>query len=132
MESLERNHTERNAETGCANRWSSYTTGLIIMAVGVIFLLRNFGVDFRFFELDNWWAFFIFIGAVHPLQRAIAAYRRSGQFSAEVLHSTATVIAICTVALMFILELDWGKWWPLFMIIGGLYTIAGRRERERS
>jgi hypothetical protein len=30
---------------------------------------------------------------------------------------------------MFLLELDWGTWWPLFVILGGLFALAPHPRR---
>ena len=31
---------------------------------------------------------------------------------------------------MFLFSLDWGVWWPLFVILGGLYTLVPHRRRR--
>lgn len=106
--------------------WSGIAAGVIIIALGVFFLFYNFGVRLPFMATHNWWAFFILIGAIGPLGQAIAYYRSHGKIDSSVLHSLTSVAAIVTVALMFLLELRWDHWWPLFLIYGGLWTIFRR------
>lgn len=106
--------------------WSGVAAGIFIVAVGVFFLFYNFGVRLPFMRAHNWWAFFILIGAVGPLGQAIAYYRVSRKVDSNVLHALTSAAAIVTVALMFLLDLRWDHWWPLFVIYGGFWTIFRR------
>jgi hypothetical protein len=47
-----------------------------------------------------------------------------------VLRSLLTAAVIVMVALMFILELSWQRWWPLFVIYGGLWMLVGSSRRN--
>lgn len=104
---------------------------LLVIAVGVFFLLGNFGVDFAFFNFYNWWAWFILLAAIAPLSHALQRYRQVGTFDGVVLHSLLSATAIVMVSLMFILELSWARWWPLFVIYGGLCMLT-RGHKARS
>ena len=110
---------------------SRIVPALVVIAIGVFFLLGNFGFDVPFFDGANWWAWFILIGAVGPLLYAMERYRNTGTADAEVLHSLLTAAAIVMVALMFILQLSWAQWWPLFMIYGGLCMLVRGPRRRR-
>lgn len=110
--------------------WSGFTTGLVVIAVGVAFLLWNFDVRLPFMRYRNWWALFILIGAVGPLSYALHRYREKQRFDGGVLHSLISSAAIIVVALMFLLNLDWTLWWPVFIIIGGLYMLANHWNRD--
>ncbi|HKV97500.1 MAG TPA: hypothetical protein VJR90_08445 [Gammaproteobacteria bacterium] len=110
--------------------WSGLTTGLVVIAVGVAFLLWNFDVRLPFMRYRNWWALFILIGAVGPLSYALHRYREKRRFDGGVLHSLISAAAIIVVALMFLLNLDWTLWWPVFIIIGGLYMLANHWNRD--
>ncbi len=102
---------------------------LLVIGVGVFFLLDNFGFEFPFPYFHNWWAWFILIAAISPLSIAIRRYRRTGTVDAVVLQSLLSAAAILIVALMFILELSWARWWPIFVIYGGLcMLVRGRRS----
>ncbi len=97
---------------------------LLVIAVGVFFLLGNFGVDLGFLDFHNWWAWFILLAAIAPLSQALQRYRRVGTFDGVVLRSLLSATAIAMVALMFILELSWARWWPIFVIYGGLCMLT--------
>ncbi|HET9834818.1 MAG TPA: hypothetical protein VFP88_00520 [Rhodanobacteraceae bacterium] len=103
---------------------------LFVIALGVLFLLRNLGYGFDFFEFHNWWAWLILVAAVAPLSRAIELYRASGRVDGLVIHHLFVAGAVATVAVLFLLDLDWGRWWPLFVILGGLSMLA-RGDRPR-
>lgn len=113
--------------------WGGLTMGLVIVIIGFVFLLRNLGVPLPFIGLHNWWALFILAAAVPMLVQAADRYRRAGRVDRLVLHALLSAAAVILVAVMFLLDLDWAKWWPLFVIYGGVWTMAGvgRRRRDR-
>lgn len=104
---------------------------LFVIALGVLFLLRNLGYAFDFFEFHNWWAWLILIASVAPLTRAYESYRATGKLDGVVVHHLFVAGAIIVVAVLFLLDLDWGRWWPLFVILGGLSMLA-RGDRPRT
>ncbi|HEX5340239.1 MAG TPA: DUF5668 domain-containing protein [Gammaproteobacteria bacterium] len=108
----------------------SFAAGLVVIAIGVFFLLNNFGINFGFMEYHNWWALFILVGAAGPLTYAVQRYRTQHKVDGVVLHSLVSGIAVITVALVFLLDLDWGLWWPLFIIYGGLFILANNWKRD--
>lgn len=114
--------------------WSSgrIVPALVVIAIGAFFLLRNLGIDIPFFDFANWWAWLILAAAVVPLLRAVERYRRVGGVDGDVLQSLLTCAVIVLVALMFILGLSWGRWWPLFVIYGGLCMLVRSPHRDRS
>ena len=121
----------KDPELNAAYRhWSGLTTGLVVIAIGIAFLLWNFGVRLPFMHYRNWWALFILIGAVGPLSYALHRYREKRKFDAVMLHSLISASAIVMVALIFLLNLDWTRWWPVFIIIGGLYMLANHWRRD--
>lgn len=95
-----------------------------IIAIGVIFLLNNLGYRLDFLERGNGWAWFILAAALAPLTRAYKAYRTRGRIDGDVVHYLLGAGAMTLVALMFLLNLDWGVWWPLFVILGGLFMLV--------
>jgi hypothetical protein len=110
--------------------WSRAAMGLVVVAVGVVFLLRNFGIPLPFMQLHNWWALFILLGAVPSLGYAIQRYRAVGKVDGRVLHSLLSAAVVIMVALFFLLDLSWELWWPLFVIYGGLWMLVkdGRKR----
>lgn len=110
--------------------WGGATTGIVVILVGIAFLLWNFNVRLPFMRYQNWWAFFILIGALGPLFYAARRYREVQKFDGRILHALVSAAAIILVALMFLLNLDWSLWWPLFVIIGGCYMLANNWRRS--
>ncbi|HEX7348455.1 MAG TPA: hypothetical protein VF264_02235 [Rhodanobacteraceae bacterium] len=100
-----------------------------VIALGAFFLAGNLGYEFAFFRLSNWWAWFILLGACAPLTCAWEAYRKRGGFDASVAYYLLAATSVALVAVMFIARLDWSVWWPLFIILGGLYTLVPHRHR---
>lgn len=119
-----------NESPNPSNRRSSsgLVTGLVVIAIGVYFLLRNLGVELPFLYMHNWWALFILIAAIGPLTQAIQAWRASGRIDAVVARHGLTTVIIVTIALMLLLDVRWDRWWPVFVIYGGLWMLI----RERS
>ena len=97
---------------------------VVVITIGVIFLARNLGVEIPFLDITNWWAWFILAAAVAPIYRAYETWRGRGRVDAEVIHSLLSGAAIALVAVMFLLGLDWKIWWPLFVILGGLFSLV--------
>lgn len=104
---------------------------LAVIAVGVIFLMSNLGVKIPFLDSTNWWAWLILVGAFGPLTRAYDVYRARGKIDAEAAYSLLVAGAIALVAVMFLLGLDWQVWWPLFVILGGLFALVRQPYRRR-
>ncbi|QEE24463.1 hypothetical protein CS053_08100 [Rhodanobacter glycinis] len=123
-------------ESESVHRYHHYRVipALLVIALGVFFLLGNLGIDFPFFTWTHWWAWFILLGAAWPLSDAWARYRRLGKVDSLVLRELLTTAVIAMVALMFILQLSWQQWWPIFVIYGGLCMLVRdprRRDRVR-
>lgn len=113
--------------------WSRAAMGLVVIVVGVVFLLRNFGISLPFMQLHNWWAFFILVGAVPSLALAFQRYKSVGRADARVLHNLLSALAVIMVAMFFLLELSWELWWPLFVVYGGLWMLVkGSGDRPDS
>jgi len=109
---------------------------LLVVALGLIFLCGNLGVQLPFLNWTNWWAWFILAGAAWPLSEAWGRYRATGTLDGAVAQPLLSALAIVIVAAIFILGLSWGTWWPLFVIYGGLCMLVRdpqhrRRDRAR-
>lgn len=103
----------RTRSKGSSGAW---IPGLIFIALGVFFLLRNY-TDF---ELENWWALFILIPAFGALGNFWRSYRSDGRMTGEATGSLIGALLLGTVAAIFLLGLSWGMMWPVFLIIAGL------------
>ena len=93
--------------------------GLALILMGGLFLLQNFSA----FHLNNWWAVFILIPAVGSFSTAWRHYRDSGRFNARARNSLFGGMILGLVALLFLLNLDIGHWWPIFLVLAGLGMI---------
>lgn len=105
----------------------NWPLGLAIVVIGGLLLARNLGFELFFLDFHNWWAFFILLAALGPLQQAFSFYRKEGM-GAAVANSLVSAGAIIFIALMFLLDLSFGTWWPLFVVIGGLYIMTSRNR----
>ena len=112
--------------------WGGVGGGLVVILIGVVFLLRNLGIPLPFAGLHNGWALFIVLGAVPLLVQAAEGYRQARRVTPAVLHSLLSAAAVLLVAMFFLADLDWGIWWPLWLIYGGLWAIVGAGKRRDS
>lgn len=100
--------------------------GVVLILLGGIFLLQNTGMIESF---DNWWALFILIPAVGSFVNAWRLYQQADNQWAPAATGALTGGLILTgIAAMFLFGLDLGKWWPLFLIAGGIATLLGARQ----
>ncbi|MEO7065649.1 MAG: hypothetical protein ABI114_01960 [Rhodanobacter sp.] len=119
-----------NDPTNARSSRSRVIPALLVIAIGAFFLLDNLAINLPFFDIENWWAWIILFAAALPLADAARRYRSVGRVDGEVAHSLLSATAIVMVALMFILELSWHVWWPVFVIYGGLcMLVRGPRRR---
>jgi hypothetical protein len=65
------------------------------------------------------------LAAIGPLQHAFSTFYREG-FNSAVANSLVSAGAIVFVALIFLLDLSFTVWWPVFVIIGGLFMVTSR------
>ena len=102
--------------------------GIIIVAIGIIFLLGNFGLNLPL--PHRWWAIFILLPAAGALVTAARFFRADGGFSSRVAGAATGGVLMLAVALILFLNLDWGMFWPVLLIIVGLgVVIRGYRPR---
>lgn len=122
--------TEPSNTSPSTFRWRLFPA-VAIIAIGILFLANNLGYNLTWFDHGNWWAVIILLAAFAPLTRAYEVYRARGRVDAEAAYCLLCAGSIVLVACMFLLNLDWGVWWPLFVILGGLYTLVPYRRRCR-
>jgi len=101
--------------------------GVVLIGIGIIFLLRNFNL----LQLDfKWWALFILIPAVGAFAAAWNTYRQSGNFNRKVRSGIVGGLTLVIVAAIFLLSLDWGKVWPVFIILAGVGALFMANAEE--
>jgi len=104
---------------------------IAIIAIGVLFLANNLGYNLTFLDHGNWWAVIILLAAFAPLTHAYERYRAVDKVDAEAMYSMLSAAGVVLVGVLFLFQLDWGTWWPLFVILGGLFTLIPQRHRHR-
>jgi hypothetical protein len=100
----------------------------VLIALGVIFLLQQVG-DFSF---DNWWALFILIPVLSAFASAFGIWRKAGRFTFAVWSTIYGGLFPLLVAVIFMFNLDWGDYWPLFVVLGGFGMLVGGLPFQRA
>ena len=103
-----------------------WVTGLLLIALGLIFLLLNAGLVP---STGNWWALLILLPALLLVVTAWRQYRADGALTRRVAGTLSGALFPLTVALMFLLDLDWGRLWPVFVILPGLSMLLRGHAR---
>jgi hypothetical protein len=93
--------------------------GLVLIVLGIIFFAQQIGN----FEFTNWWAVFILIPAFSAFGSSFRMWQRDGRFHFGVWSAFYGGLFPLMVALMFFFNLDWGKYWPVFVILPGFGTM---------
>jgi hypothetical protein len=106
----------------------AWIAGGVLILVGVVFLLTNVaGVS-----LDNWWALFILIPAIGSLWTAVSMYLKNDrQITAASTGPLIGGVALLAVTAIFLFNLDWGRVWPVFLIIAGAAVLLGVVRKRR-
>jgi hypothetical protein len=109
--------SERNdtSPAGRGRTFGSIRGALILIGLGIIFLLQQIGG----FHLRNWWALFILIPVVGAFESAARIARSAGRLNYAAWSAFYGGLFPLLVALMFLFELNWATYWPLFLILPG-------------
>lgn len=102
--------------------------GAILILVGVVLLVGQLTQ----FQLQNWWALFIFIPAFGSLANAWSELKYYKQLTSSARGSLVAGIFLTCLALIFLLQLDLGRWWPLLVIVAGVAMLLAAVGREKS
>jgi len=95
---------------------NGWILGLVLIALGGLFLLRNAGVPV---PVGNWWALFILIPAIGAFLNARELYLQNGQVTLGVVALITGGLLPLTIALIFLFEADFGALWPVLMVMIG-------------
>lgn len=118
MDEAQADYTDETAVKPRNNNWIA---GVVLIAVGIIFLFSNV----TNFYIQNWWALFILIPAFINFGRAWQVYQAEGRFTKSARGSLTGGIILSLIAAAFLFTLDWGLVWPMFLIIGGIAALLG-------
>ena len=89
--------------------------GVVLIVLGFIFLAQQFGN----FNFENWWALFILMPALSAFGSAYGIWRKAGRINFAVWSTFYGGLFPLLVALIFLFDLEWGDYWPLFVILPG-------------
>lgn len=95
--------------------------GVILILIGGLFLLRNL----TGYELENWWALFILFPALGNFWGAYESYRQAGSFNRSARSQVFWGLFFTLLSASFLLGIDFGVIWPVFLILGGLGMLLG-------
>ena len=99
------------------NERGGWIFGLVLIAVGGIFLLQNAGLPLL---VGNWWALFILIPAVAAFGAAWNIYRQTGRLTSQAIELATGGLVPLTIAVIFLFNFNFGYAWPvLLLVIGG-------------
>jgi len=100
---------------------SSFWFPLILIFLGIFLLLQQVSD----LTLDNWWALFILIPTLSAFGSAVKLWQRDGRFTFTVWSTFYGGLFPMLVALIFLFDLDWEDYWPLFVILAGFGMMIG-------
>jgi hypothetical protein len=119
----ERPRDPQGRQWGTGGQW---IVGLVLVIVGVVLLLQTYGNV----SLQNWWALFILIPAFSSLATGYHQYRLAGRLNRGAAGSLAGGVILLLLTAVFLFNLDFGKIWPLFLILAGLGILLGWRSHD--
>jgi hypothetical protein len=99
----------------CQTQGTSWIGGVILILLGGIFLLQNFGVVYAF----NWWALFILIPTAGAFGAAWTAYQTTGRLGMAARGSLIGGIVLSMVAAAFLFNLNWALVGPALLLLAG-------------
>jgi hypothetical protein len=103
-----------------ASRPYGWIGGAILILLGATLLLQNMGLPF----LTNWWALFILIPAFWAYVGAWNSYLDNHRLTRGGVDSLTVGILLTVLALVFLLNLEVGLFWPILLIAGGLALLG--------
>jgi hypothetical protein len=105
----------------------AWIVGGVLILLGIIFIVRNLAG----LSLGNWWALFILIPALGSLVTAFQMYERNGRhFTSASRGPLIGGLVLLAISAVFLFNLDWGKVWPMILILGGLGLLLTSFERK--
>ena len=108
---------------------NGWIIGLILIALGALFLLQNAGVPVF---VGNWWALFILIPAIGAFASAYRLYQQDRRVTPSVTGLITGGLVSLTVALIFLFDADFGSAWPLVLVVLGVGMLLRPSVSERN
>lgn len=92
---------------------NTITGAVILIFIGIIFVLRQLGIQ-------NWWALFILIPAISSLSTLVQDTQNGTATRKVITQGVLNALFPTAIAGMFLFNLDWAIFWPIFIILAGL------------
>ena len=108
--------------------WGSggaWIAGLILVGLGILFLLQNFGVPIP----DKWWTVFLVLPGLGALWQAWRMYQHEGRLSRAATGTAVGGAVLVVLGVSFFFGFDWGNLWPLILIALGVTIVFGGSRR---
>lgn len=93
----------------------NFMTGATLLVVGLILMIFKIGV----LSINNWWSLFIFLLALGFLGMGFRLKRDNGRFPLVARLCIGLGAVVLTTGMMFLLDVDWTRWWPLMVTVPG-------------
>jgi len=120
-DAAEENNGQEPTNANSGGRNNAWILGLILIGLGLVFFVSNV----TGFYFQNWWALFILVPGIASFANAWNAYREDGRWSKRARGGLVGGSIISLVAFIFLFNLDWGKIWPVFLILIGVNVLLG-------
>lgn len=98
---------------------NSLTGAIILIVIGLFLILQRLGIS----GFKNWWAIFILIPSISSTGNLVREIRSAGGFHFSMASNVLGILFPAAVAFMFMFELDWGLYWPIFIMLAGVSMI---------
>lgn len=96
---------------------SKIAVGIVLILVGIFIILQNFNI----LNLTNWWALFILIPASASFYSAWNNYQHAGRkLNKKAYGAIIGGLILTAITIVFLFNLDFGKMWPIFIVLAGI------------
>ena len=103
-----------------------WIAGLVLIGLGILFLLRNFGVPVP----DNWWTIFLILPGLGALWTAWRMYQHDGQLTRTAATTAIAGGVLLLLGVSFFFGFNWGNFWPVILIALGIVVLLGGGRRR--
>ncbi len=106
----------------------AWIAAAILVGVGILFLLQNLGHPVP----GNLWSLLLLIPAVFSLVGFWKKYQANGGFGAGMAGPliTAVILIGLTIVFLFDIDVNWGLFWPVLLIVIGFAVLMQSLARK--
>jgi O-antigen/teichoic acid export membrane protein len=102
-----------------SGKTAPFIAGLLLVILGAVFLLQNFG-NFSI-PFKNWGALFLLIPVIALFDRCYRIYRNNGnQLTPQARGAGVTGMILLAVTGIILFDLNWTIWGPVLIILAGI------------